>query len=57
MGAVRLQILQTWDEILTAVARAENRTVSELKTQNINDFMVTLSNFEKHQNQKKNGRS
>lgn len=57
MGAVRLHILQTWDEILTAVARAENRTVSELKTQNINDFMVTLSNFEKHQNQKKNGRS
>lgn len=57
MGAVRLHILQTWDEILTAVARAENRTVSELKTQNINDFMVTLSNFEKHQNQKKNVRS
>lgn len=57
MGAERLHILQTWDEILTAVARAENRTVSELKTQNINDFMVTLSNFEKHQNQNKNGRS
>lgn len=52
MGAARLRILQTWDEILTAVAKAEGRTVTELKTQKIDEFLVTLSNYEKHQKMK-----
>lgn len=56
MGAARLRILQTWDEILTSVSKADGWSVTELKTQNINDFLVTLSNYEKHQKQK-NGRS
>lgn len=50
MGQVRLKILQSWDEMVTIVSKAEGFDPIALKAQEIGDFLVTLSNYEKHKN-------
>lgn len=50
MGHRRLEIMQSWDEMVAIVAKAEGYDPLALRAQEIGDFLVTLSNYEKHKN-------
>lgn len=51
-------MMQMWDEMIGMAARGEGWTPDALRAQDIDAFLVTMSNFEKHTREKiKHGRN